>query len=248
MTRAIIIGQSHCHAIGQALEQHGDRYPEICVYRLDDKRSKDDAISLADALELVGNLPPEVCLFLAVLGGYHNLLGLVRAGESFDFLVGPEDTPDPQVKFRVPHRAIVSAFEPQFTEAGKIRRLIAAASCTLFLLSSPPPKADNDFIMERFTRPKNRIYRNKVVAKFGVERPESRLKLWQLEEGLMAQWAQTLKMQFLPAPRLAFDSNGFLKADYYEDDVTHANSGYGELVLEQVAAIVRATGQGVLNG
>jgi hypothetical protein len=248
VTRAIIIGQSHCHAIGQALERHSDRYPEICVYRLEDKRSRSDAISIPDALELIGSLPSEACLFLAVLGGYHNLLGLVRAGESFDFLVGPEDSPDPRAKFRVPHRAMASAFEPQFTEAGKIRSLIAAASCASFLLSSPPPKADNDFIMERFRRPKNRVYRNKVVAEFGVERPESRLKLWQLEERLMAQWARTLKMQFLPAPRSALDGNGFLRADYYDDDVTHANSRYGELILEQVAAIVRATGQGVLNG
>jgi hypothetical protein len=248
VTRAIIIGQSHCEAIGQALEQQRNRYPDICVHRLQDKRSRDNTISMPDALELIAGLPADTSLFFAVLGGYHNLLGLVRSGKNFDFLLRPDDRPDPETKIIVPHRAVASAFEEQFSEAAKIRNLIVAANCRLFLLSSPPPKGDNDYIMERFRRPKNRIYRDKVVAEFGIERPETRLKLWQMEQGLMDQWAQTFGMQFLPAPGSAFDSKGFLKEDYYEDDVTHANSGYGALVLEQVAGIVRTRGQRVLNG
>jgi hypothetical protein len=96
-------------------------------------------------------------------------------------------------------------------------------------------------------RPKNRVYRNKVVEDFGVEKAESRLKLWLLEERLMAEWADSLGMRFLPAPRAAFDDRGFLKEIYYDDDVTHANSGYGALVLRQIAEIFESHPR-VLNG
>ena len=248
MTRALVIGQSHCNSIAQALADHRGRFRSISVRRFKDKRPTEDAISIDDAIELVGSLPEDSGVFLAVLGGYHNLLGLVRSGETFDFFVDQSDTPDLQANVRVPHRAIVSAFEEQFDQAEKIRRLIAAANCPLFLLSSPPPKRDNEFIFERFKRPKNRVYRGKLVEEFGVERPESRLKLWRLEERLMSEWAESQGMQFVPAPRGAFDASGFLKEAYYEDDVTHANSGYGVLVLEQIAAILRNSGQQVLNG
>lgn len=247
MARAIVIGHSHCEAIAQALAEARESFGAISVYRLQDKRPSEHSISLSEACELAADASPDDRIFLSVLHGYHNLLGLVRSGDAFDFFLHPDERPDPDAKVRVPHRAIASAFDAQFEDVDKIRALITCASCPIFLVSAPPPKWSNEFILERFMRPKNRVYRNKVVEDFGVEKAESRLKLWLLEERLMAQWADSLGMRFLPAPPAAFDDRGFLKEIYYDDDVTHANSGYGALVLRQIAEIFESHPR-ALNG
>ena len=83
---------------------------------------------------------------------------------------------------------------------------------------------------------------------FGVERPETRLKLWLLEAQLMTEWAESLGAGFLAPPAAASDEDGFLGENYYSDDVTHANAAYGALVLDQVAAILERSSKQVSHG
>lgn len=248
MNRAIVMGHSHSNAIAEALRRTTAYGDNIQVFLLHAKQPSENSLTTPEAVKIVAECGAETGLFLTVFHTYHNVLGLVRSGEDFDFFVDPSDAPDPAATVRLPHRAMVSAFDEQFTKTHKVRAIIEAANCPVFLLSAPPPKQSNDYILERFKRPKNRVYRGKTVEDFGIERASTRLKLWSLEERLMAEWAKSVSMAFLPAPPGAFDRDGFLREEYYDDDVTHANAGYGALVLEQISTLLRDQSLQVLNG
>jgi hypothetical protein len=120
-----------------------------------------------------------------------------------------------------------------------IRKIQAVANSRVFLLSTPPPKQSNEFMLERFMRQKKQSYRGVSVQDIGLERPESRLKLWLMEIRAMAKWAASEDLEFVEAPREAFDASGFLEPRLYSD-ATHANDKYGALVIDQICAIVEA--------
>jgi hypothetical protein len=94
-------------------------------------------------------------------------------------------------------------------------------------------------MLERFMSQKKKSYQGRSVAEIGLERPESRLKLWQLETRSMAAWAASEKIEFVLPPSQAFDADGFLDRRFYSDDATHANAQYGALVIDQVSAILK---------
>jgi hypothetical protein len=247
MERAIIIGQSHTGAIAQALAAERSSVSGISVHRLG-AEGEQDVITLRDAMSLVSDLDGQVRIFLSMLGTFHNILGLLRSGEDFDFLIDCDDAPDPAASARIPYRAVESAFAQHLTESVKILKLQAAAKSPLFLLSTPPPKQDNGFILERFLRQKKQSYRGKGIAEYGVERPESRLKLWSLEARLTAAWAAGEGMHFVAPPGEALSSDGFLDVNFYADDATHANARYGALVVDQIMAVIEGIGSAAANG
>jgi hypothetical protein len=248
VSQATVLGHSHCNAFAEAKAENPGRWPAIAVHRLEDKRAKDDAVSIPAAVALLKGQPPGAPTFFAIMGAYHNLLGLLRSGETFDVLMGADDRPDGGATALVPQRALRSAISEQFEQSAKMRNLMAAARGPVFIVSTPPPKRNNDFILERFMRQKKQIYRGKAVEQFGVERPETRLKLWLLEAQLMTEWAESLGAGFLAPPAAASDEDGFLGENYYSDDVTHANAAYGALVLDQVAAILERSSKQVSHG
>ena len=240
MTRAVVIGQSHSAAIAQALVGERASVTGICVHRLEDRKRpyERNVITLRDAVRLVRKLPAETRVFLSTLGTYHNIWGLLRSGQDFDFLLHPNDSPDPHAQVRIPHRAVASAFEHHLVKPTLIRKIQAVANSRVFLLSTPPPKQSNEFMLDRLMKQKKQAYRGISVQDVGLERPESRLKLWLMETRAMAKWAASEDLEFVEAPRGAFDANGFLEPRFYSD-ATHANDKYGALVIDQICAIVQ---------
>ena len=238
MSRAVVIGQSHSAALAQALLTERKEVRGISVHRLEDRKRpyERDVITLDNAVSLVRRLPAATRVFLSTLGTYHNIWGLLRSGPAFDFLLDPCDAPDPNAEIQVPHRAIASAFDQHLAKPSLVRKIQAAAKCRVFLLSEPPPKQNNAFMLERFMAQKKQSYRGISVGDVGLERPETRLKLWLMETRATARWAASENLYFVPAPTKAFDDKGFLHPQFYSD-ATHANGGYGALVIDQISAI-----------
>ena len=137
---------------------------------------------------------------------------------------------------QVPHRAIASAFDQHLAKPSLVRKIQAAAKSRVYLLSAPPPKQNNAFMLERFMAQKKQSYRGISVGDVGLERPETRLKLWLMETRATARWAASENLYFVPAPTKAFDDKGFLHPQFYSD-ATHANAGYGALVIDQISSI-----------
>jgi len=249
MTRALVIGQSHSAAIAEALAGDCANVEGISIYRLgEQERPEANTVSLVDAAGIVAALPAAIPVFLSILGSYHNILGLLRSGADFDFLVSGNDTPDPHASARIPHRAIAAAFEQNFAEAESVRKIKAAARSPIFIFCTPPPKEYDGFVLARLMSQKKKSYRGKSIPEFGVERAESRLKLWTLEAVLTARWAELHDMQFVPAPAKSFNEKGFLASKYYAEDATHANAHYGALVIRQIDSIVETARKQTAHG
>ena len=239
MTTAVVIGQSHCVAIQQALASERNGVSGISVHRLESKNRpyEQDTITAAEAVSIVKGSPADALIFLSTYGTYHNIWGLLRSGPDFDFLLEPGDVPDPDADVRIPHRAVANAFEQRLVKPAFVRRIQKAARSRLYLLSTPPPKGDNAFMLDRLMGQKKKSYRGKDVEEIGVERPQSRLKLWQMETRAIARWAAAEGMEFIGVPPEALDKDGFLDASFYSD-ATHANERYGALVIDQICRVL----------
>jgi hypothetical protein len=246
VSEAVIFGQSHINAIAAALARRPEPKAGTRVFRLGTNVDAGE-ITTREAVEIVRKLPPGASIFVSCLGTYHNVLGLLQSGEAFDFLISASDCVDKSHGTAIPHRAIASAFETTFSSSNMVRRLKQAAASPLYLLGTPPPKQSNDFILQCFMRQKRPSYRGQSVAEVGIESPESRQKLWQLEAKLLKIWADSQGIGFIPVPTEAFDGDGFLARRYYSDDVTHANADYGELVIRQIDAILQQAEKAQVN-
>jgi hypothetical protein len=249
MTKAVVIGQSHSAAIAEALGTLRASVSGIRVYRLEDKKRPhlEDTVTPDEAVSIVANLPGDARVFLSTLGTHHNILALLRSGPTFDFLLDENDTLDPVAEMRIPHRAVKSAFERHLNTSSLVQKIRSVAKLKVFLLSTPPPKQSNEFMLEQFLRQKTKAYRGRSVEEVGIERAESRRKLWLMETRAIDRWAKKEGLKFLAAPSEAFDENGFLAPQYYSD-ATHANAHYGALVVDQICAIVERTRRRVANG
>jgi hypothetical protein len=128
-------------------------------------------------------------------------------------------------------------FEGYLRGYSMVDRLLAVAKAPLFVLSAPPPKESNDYILGRLLRQNRRIQYGRSVDEVGIERPDARLKLWKLEVMLTRRWAKAKGVEFVEAPSECFNSAGFLARKFYHDDATHANSAYGALVVRQILSI-----------
>src|SRR5947209_18034159 len=83
--------------------------------------------------------------------------------------------------------------------------------------------------LNRFMRQAKRDLYGKDLHEVGLERAESRLKLWALEVSITARWAESEGIGFVLAPAKCFNTDGFLARKYYFEDATHANGLYGAL-------------------
>jgi hypothetical protein len=208
----------------------------------------DSALSIRRAAGLIEQLPATVPVFLSVIGGFHNMLGLVRSDVDFDFL--PDFSAvigDLDVAEIIPWRAMADTFDFYIEPASKYLPVKQAARGPVFLIGAPPPKESDAFIMKRFAKSGKQDYRGRNVIEIGLNSPRIRKKLWDLECSRSKKWAEDRGVIYLPAPAESFDDRFFLKECYYED-ATHANLGYGILVLEQILDIIKSCEEDVAHG
>lgn len=72
------------------------------------------------------------------------------------------------------------------------------------------------------------------ISSHGVSDPRLRLKFWKLQNRAVEEICAEEGIETLEPPPAACDSDGFLERDFYAGDATHANVAYGELVLQQL--------------
>jgi hypothetical protein len=127
-------------------------------------------------------------------------------------------------------------FRPSFEELKEIIPLLSDAA-SITLMNGPAPKP--------LTHIKNCIlqetYFTDIAKSLGVDIGELvitsdslRLELWNVLAGILANSAKNLGTNFLSAPALSRDAFGMLSQEYWASDVTHANSKYGMLLIEEL--------------
>jgi hypothetical protein len=131
-------------------------------------------------------------------------------------------------------------FKPSFEElTGIIPTLSNAASITL--LNGPAPKPlshiQNCILQEKYftdiAKSLGSDIRDLVITSDSL-----RLELWNVLAGMLANAAQELGANFLGAPALSRDAFGMLSSEYWKPDVTHANSKYGLLLIEEIGKLI----------
>ncbi len=236
--RIVIFGDSHVDAIKQALRKR-PKTDELEISALRVARMKAGTmigdLSVDDAVTLAGSLGEHDLLALAVGGNQHQIFGLVRHPEAFDFFEpgGGDVRPDHAV---IPYRALRDIFEGGLRgrDYATWKRVVDGATrCRVLHLTPVPPKADEAHIRRRLET----AFVEQGLAEKGITPAEIRLKIWRLQVSLFRAICDEEALPLLPPPPDTQTDEGFLRPEYYADDATHANASYGELLLRRLETI-----------
>jgi hypothetical protein len=168
-------------------------------------------------------------------GNQHNADFMFETEPRFTILGALEQSLD-QEAFLIPIAMIKDYFKPSFEELIEIiPSLSNAASITL--MNGPAPKP--------LTHIQNCVWQEKyyidIAKSLGVEidslvitSDSLRIELWNILAELLANSAKDLGANFLSAPAASRDAFGMLLQEYWASDVTHANSKYGMLLIEEL--------------
>ncbi|QUT04359.1 hypothetical protein KFK14_14940 [Sphingobium phenoxybenzoativorans] len=235
MRKIVCFGNSHTMALSQAvsLREYNKSILEIYWLKNKSKESERGDITEIEAIDIISNLGVNDIITISIIGTYHNIVGLLKHDTPFDFLLKDGDdiyaSDDIAV---IPYNAIRDEFDLIINSNQSIEKLIKAGSCPTYLLATPPPKEDNSF-MAKCTKK----YRGRPLNEALINDAHIRLRLWTLEMQRIEIWCQKIGAKWLFPPQQAITNNGYLKPEYYADDITHANARYGELVLQQIEAL-----------
>jgi hypothetical protein len=228
--RVLILGDSHTEAIKQAVARSSSKNDlDYSVLRIAKATAKGEVVgntTLPEALKLIADLQRPDIVVLCLLGTAHNIFGLLQHPEPFDVFLSEMAEPADGLSI-VPQNALRTMFMNFLGQDKKLGKVRDTTQCSVFHLSTPPPKADNDFILSKL-----RNYRGHKVT--GITPADTRLKLWALEMSALNEFCSKRGIRFIPPPKDAVRPDGFLKTEYYGGDATHANAEYGKLVLRQL--------------
>lgn len=136
-------------------------------------------------------------------------------------------------------------FNPHFEDLPKVlKTLNEAGAKRVRLIGTPPPKKDEQFLREMMkVEPHFAIgvaFREKSFEDVELTPPHIRLKLWYVIQGIMRDHARANQADFIAVPDAVKDPEGFLKREYWHQDITHANAAYGEVIAEMIIRSFRS--------
>jgi hypothetical protein len=235
----IVCGHSHAASILEAImlpEMQAGSEPEIAVcYSADwaagppgDKEYWDFVVELSRGKHVV----------IVWNGNQHNANFMFQTEPKFTILGVTENSYDQEV-VPIPRAMIKDFFKISFEELTEIIPSLSNAT-SITLMNGPAPKPlthiQNCILQDR--------YFTDIAKSLGVEMDDLvitsdslRLELWNILAGLMATSAETLGANFLSAPAASRDALGLLSPEYCASDVTHANSKYGMLLIEELGKL-----------
>lgn len=233
--RILIFGDSHSHAIAQAVDSRGD--PTIRVIRrareeaLDPRR---EIMSFENFLSEIARCRPQDLVVSVLSGNFHLMVSTLEHARSFDMLDYGQDAADNKASEYIPRRAMESYFEQSIArkESDRLRLMKAATTARLAHLSSPPPKYDNDHIARHHAK-------NLGSKKndYGIASPDKRLRFFLLHQRIAEAHCDALGVDYLRPPPQAVNPKGFLRKKYWRSDASHGNRDYGALVVDQLVAL-----------
>ena len=231
--RILILGDSHTRGLRKALAvrtSHSSTTEFEIHWLLSEKVGQSRGnLRIEDALTKISGLGPNDILGISVLGTAHNIFGLLQHEQPFDFALTPTGFAYQGGASVIPHRVISDTFEDSMRRNKYVKGFCETARCKVCHLAPPPPKGDNDFVLEHA-----KTYRGMSAAETGITPAWLRLKLWELEMLVLQSVCKDWNMQFFNAPEQSRTVDGFLKPEFYGKDATHANIPYGELMLTEL--------------
>ena len=241
-TPILVFGDSHTNALRRAHAlRSAPRNAHIRVVRSSFvKNGKEVGEMSAEAAgSMVAESIADTVVASAIGGNQHQSFGLVQHPVAFDFIEpGSPSSWDSAQRTLIPYRAIWSTFEKGLRgrDGQRLTALREKAARPIYHLSPPPPKESAEHILKRYESD----FEKAGLAVKGVTPALIRLKIWRLQCAVLKSLCMEWDIRLLPPPDDTQTPEGFLKPEYYADDASHANPGYGELVLQQLETIARA--------
>jgi hypothetical protein len=156
------------------------------------------------------------------------LIGIRDENEKTDDVVIP-----------IPITLIKAYFEritPSFDDLSRLIPLMSGAlSITILSGPAPMPRSHIESVIRE-----DKFY-SAIANELGLEvdslsltRDSLRLRLWEVVTEMLKERAAEFGVTFLEAPKVSRDNAGMLAQEYW-GDVTHANSTYGRLLIQELA-------------
>ncbi len=228
--KILVLGSSHTAAIAKAA--NGMDHIRAAWVRNPKRDDGPGDITVTQAIEDAAAIGPSDIVAITWMGTYHNIFGLIQHEQPFDFFEpGNREEPD-LTREIVPYSTLRQQFATTIGTDTFIRKITQATTAKVAVLATPPVKGDDVFI-----RSKLKNYRGHNVEESGVTPAIIRAKLWRLEMLCLAAHCVKNGLEFVPAPKEAITIDGFLRADLYGGDATHANADYGAMVINQLCQL-----------
>lgn len=220
----LVVGNSHTGALSQALDPGKD--PGVLIVRV---AGRDGTPYPRLRHPLLARYQPQVVVSV-IAGNHHNAIGLLEAPEPYDFML-PERSGTLPGRRIVPLAEVAAAIEAHMApHLVRLDRLLGAyKGVPAAHVAGPPPIADEAHI---------KTYPGNYAPPSGLNpevTPRSvRMKIYLLQNRLIAAHCKARGIAFLPPPAGGLDAEGFLAPECRKEDPTHGNAVYGRHVLEEI--------------
>lgn len=172
-------------------------------------------------------------------GNEHNSCYFFQDAYQFDFLSTYVNKIMPSLQI-VPRNRITKRFNDlSLNHLNSVLAMLAASGArSIALLGTPAPKKDNEALRAMLpTEPFFVDWAGHIgteLDEIKITLPHVRLKLWYLLQDMFATAVANVGGRFISVPPETVDAEGYLRPDYWQADITHANAAYGEIMLRRV--------------
>jgi hypothetical protein len=220
MKKILVVGHSHIHALKRA-----KTVDELFEFYLIPEKGIDSLHNIDGKNYL--------SVVLLVGGNCHNIFGLVQLPEPFDFYLPEEiNLPLNNDARLLPVSLVTKVFERnlarEFRIALKISQIFKGNK--IYQIESPPPQPQENILKYPG------IFKEKITE-LGVSSGIFRYKLWRLQSNMAQKYYESIGISFIAALKESQNPRGLLKKKYWQNDCSHANAFYGDLVLNQIRTL-----------
>ncbi|MBY0239729.1 MAG: hypothetical protein K2X55_10495 [Burkholderiaceae bacterium] len=226
MKKILVVGHSHMNALISA-PSVDEQFHFISFHA--SRHGVYDERPVSDFQEF-NNDDYSAVVFL-LRGNRHVELGLVRHPTApFDFILPhrpdlPVDGSSRLLPAGLVEQMLRRRISDEFEFFSQMRQFFSEKNC--YRVESPPPLPN--FYVEQYPAG----FKDLIEA-HGVAPESFRYKLWRMNSRLVRQHCMSIGATFIEAPGCSMDGQGFLLPEYWREDPAHANSLYGDLVLNQI--------------
>jgi hypothetical protein len=245
--KLLLIGHSHADCVDAALRASRIEHRTVFLHRMPRDNvpymqkardrvvaaarelydDRDASTSLSEMLAHSSTLP-----VLSIGGNNHNIIGLIKGPEPFDFILKNKEDLDVDnganvLPYSLMREFLYTNLRETFLQILDFRNMLKIHTVHI---SSPPPIADDTFIENNL----DDFFKKKQGGDHSVVHKALRYKLWRLSADLYKEFCIASDVRYLMPPEPVMDHGMFLAPQFYGKDATHANSLYGAAIVDQL--------------
>ena len=238
--QVVVCGHSHAASILQANlrpDSSLDNYPKVAVCYT--SNWVDGPPGDQEYWEFAAKMSSGKHLVIVWNGNQHSENFIFQTRPLFTLIGIKDEDENTEEAIPIPITLIKAYFEritPSFDDLSRLIPLMSdALSITLLSGPAPMPRAHIKNVIGE-----DKFY-SAIATELGLEvdsltltSDSLRLRLWEVVTEMLKKRAAEFGVSFLEAPKASRDNAGMLLQEFW-GDVTHANSSYGHLLIQELA-------------